>query len=106
LHLFQEVAKQRVLEPRKGKKDIEIATSKFTYNITNKKPHQPNWEFSKVMVLVQAKQKIIAKLDTIDLHDKFRILASKWKRIVDVINSSSHRTLPKNDMACKDKWGT
>jgi len=58
------------------------------------------------MVLAQAKQKIIAKRDIIDLHDKFRILASKWKRIVDVINSSNHPTLPKNDMACKDKWGT
>jgi hypothetical protein len=58
------------------------------------------------MVLVQAKQKIIAKLDTIDLHDKLRILASKWKRIVGVINSRSHPTLRKNDMACKDKWGT
>jgi len=58
------------------------------------------------MVLVQAKQKIIAKLDTVDLHDKFRILASKWKRIVDVINSSNHPTLPKNDMVCKNKWGT
>jgi hypothetical protein len=58
------------------------------------------------MVLVQAKQKIIEKLDNIDLHDKFRILASKWKRTVDVINSSNHPTLLKNDMACKNKWGT
>jgi hypothetical protein len=58
------------------------------------------------MVLAKAKQMIIAKRDIIDLHDKFKILASKWKRIVDVINSSNHPTLPKNDMACKDKWGT
>jgi ribosome biogenesis protein Tsr3 len=94
------------LNLEKGKKDIKIATSKFTYNITNKKPHQPNWEFSKVIVLPQAKQKIIAKQDIMYLHDKFRILASKWKRIVDVINSSNHPTLPKNDMACKDIWGT
>jgi hypothetical protein len=94
------------LNLEKGKKDIEIVTSKFTYNIRNKKPHQANWEFSEVMVLAQAKQKIIAKVDTLYLHDKFRILASKWKRIVDVINSSNHPTLPKNDMARKEKWGT
>ncbi len=47
----------------------------------------------------------MASLDIVDPCDEMETTTSKWKKIAQVVNATRHSTLPKNDMACKDKWG-
>ncbi len=41
----------------------------------------------------------------VDMKDQFESASCKWQKIADAMNASGHLLLPKNIVACKDKWG-
>jgi hypothetical protein len=59
-----------------------------------------------MMALIQAKwDEYLARLDMGDLRDQFENASCKWRKIADFVNANKHLSLPRNNVACKDKWG-
>jgi hypothetical protein len=45
-------------------------------------------------------------MDVVDSRDQFESASYKWWKIANLVNACEHLSLPKNNDACKDKWGT
>ncbi len=81
-------------------------TSNSFCEMNTRKFHQPNWEYQETLALIEAKwEEFIMWLDVVDPRDHFKIVTNKWKKIVNMVNTSQHLPLAKNSSTCKDKWG-
>lgn len=73
-----------------------------------KNPHQPNYEFEKVMTLAKVQwDVIIANLNQVDPKDNFEFAINKWIYFLNVIISNKQSSpYYHNHFACKDKLRT
>jgi hypothetical protein len=81
-------------------------TSNSFCEINIKKVHHPNWKYQQTLALIEAKWKeLIMWLDVVDPGDHFKISTNKWRKFVNIVNTSQHLPLTRNSSRCKDKWG-
>jgi hypothetical protein len=58
------------------------------------------------MPFIQAKcEEYVASSNHVDPWHQFEFVTSKWRRIAQGMNSNVYSLSPRNDMACKDRWG-
>ncbi len=81
----------------KGRGRLEVKT---------KKPKQVNQENFDIMAIINEKKvKHKANLDVIDFQNNMETLVTKWKCIIELVNTNGNFEHHHNEPTCKDKWG-
>jgi hypothetical protein len=74
-------------------------------NCQPKKPCQLNWEYAKIVKLIQAKtQEHIVAIDLVDLCDQFQRTVTKWKNIIVCVMDACCCQHVKNKPTYRNKW--